>query len=149
MHRNKKQLNFFSRTTAARWPKVLESREGKVDVPIRHEPIIRESGRSWWPGLTNESSGRKINKTSELYRNAPRRHQSDSAASSCECFSKTGSKARMIVSLHCFCVWLDSERVVFQEGNFARFNRIWARLIHFAYLPEPVQPYWKVGARLY
>lgn len=115
----------------------------------RHEPIIWESGRSCCRGVTNESGRRKINKTSGLDRNAPRRHQPDSAGSSCECFSKTGSKARMIVSLHCFCVWLDSERVVFQEGNFARFNRIWARLIHFAYLPEPVQPYWKVGARLY
>ncbi|XP_067345434.1 SUMO-conjugating enzyme UBC9-A isoform X1 [Channa argus] len=47
----------------------------------------------------------------------------------------------MTVSLRCFRVWrLESERVVFQEGNFTRFNGISARLIHFASLPEPVEP---------
>lgn len=60
--------------------------------------------------------------------------------------NKDGSKRWIAISPHRFSVWLDSERVVFQEGNFVRFNGIWARLIHFAYLPEPEQPYWKVGA---
>lgn len=51
-----------------------------------------------------------------------------------------GSERRLAASLRCFPP--KSERVVFQEGNFAPFNGIQARLIHFfSKLTAPVQPH--------
>lgn len=66
----------------------------------------------------------------------------------CGYINKDGSKRRKTIRLRRFCVWLDSERVVFfGRETLQRFNGIWTRLTQLAYLYEPELPYWKVGAR--